>query len=342
MKAFRATPGVRVVVLNHPRNVHSGFQPFAFTNYNNVTGENKRGPEFTFDAIELMNSSAQQTDYMLVYRDWFALLNHGYRITGVGSSDCHDVSRYIVGQGRTYITCPDDNPARIDLASACSNLLAGRALVSMGLLTQMTVDGKFGVGDLATGLGERVRVSATVLGPSWVSATNVALFANGVKIREAQINGAARHDDSSFNRGEKAIITWTVSRPAHDVHLVAIATGPAVTAPFWAIPRPYQPASPHWEGRVIGSTNPIWLDGDGDGQFTSARAYAVRLVTRHGSKPVKLLAALGEFDEAVASQAPSLGAGAGLAPEAPEFARALNAAAPQVQRGFAAYAQSLK
>jgi hypothetical protein len=101
MKELRATPAVRVIVLNHPRNIHNGFQPFAATNYNSVTGENRRGAEFAFDAIELMNSSAQQTDYMLVYRDWFALLNHGYRVTGVGSSDGHDVSRYIVGQGRT-------------------------------------------------------------------------------------------------------------------------------------------------------------------------------------------------------------------------------------------------
>ena len=342
MQAFRATPGVRVVVLNHPRNVHTGFQPFAATNYNSVTGENKRGPEFTFDAMELMNSSAQQSDYMLVYRDWFALLNHGYRITGVGSSDGHDVSRYIIGQGRTFIACPDDNPARIDVAAACSNLVAGRALVSMGLLTQLTVDARFGPGDLATGLGDSVRVRIKVLGPSWVTATNVALFANGVKVMETAINDAARPEGAVANVGEKAAVLWTIRRPAHDVHLVAIATGPAVTAPFWAIPRPYQPASPHWEGRVIGSTNPVWLDGDSDGQFTPARAYAVRLVARHGQDAAKLLAALGGFDEAVAAQAASLCAGAGLQIAAPEFVRALNSAAPPVQRGFAAYAQSRK
>ena len=62
--------------------------------------------------MEVLNSSAQQSDFMLVYRDWFALLNHGYRITAVGSSDGHDVSRYIVGQGRTYIACPDERPDR--------------------------------------------------------------------------------------------------------------------------------------------------------------------------------------------------------------------------------------
>src|SRR6185436_15775197 len=144
------TPGARVVVLNHPRNIHNQFQPFAATNFNAVTGDNKRGPDFSFDAMELLNSSAQQTDPMLVMRDWFALLNHGYRITAVGSSDSHDVSRYIVGQGRTYIACPDAEAGRLDIPLACSNLVAGRALVSMGLLALLTVDERFPVGTLAS------------------------------------------------------------------------------------------------------------------------------------------------------------------------------------------------
>jgi len=338
MQGLRDTPGVRVVVLNHPRNIHNGFQPFAATNFNRVSGENKRGPEFTFDAMELINSSAQQSDYQLVYRDWFALLNHGYRITAVGSSDGHDVSRYIVGQSRTYIACSDDNPARINIATACSNLLTGRALVSMGLLTQITVDDRFRTGDLATNLGRQVRVSVTVLGPPWVSVTNVALFANGVKIRDERISATPKRERQVPNAAEKAKMTWLIPHPAHDVHLVALATGPGVTAPFWAIPRPYQPTSRRWEGRVIGSTNPIWLDADADGHFTSARDYAQQLVARHGTDPVKLLPALKNFDEAVAAQAASLCAAAGSRLDSPGVQRAIRSSAPQVRRGFDSYA----
>ena len=335
MAEMRATPGVRVVVLNHPRNVHNNFQPMAATNFNAVTGENKRGPEFTFDAMELMNSSAQQSDYMLVYRDWFALLNYGYRVTAVGSSDCHDVSRYIVGQGRTYIACPDANPGQLDVPAACSNLLAGRALVSMGLLADLTVNERFGVGDLVTNLGEQVRVSVRVLGPSWVSATNVSLFADGVKVFERELAAGQ-------TVGTKATVTWSLQRPAHDVYLVAIVTGPAVTAPYWAIPRPYQPTSRQWTGRVIGSTNPIWLDADGDGHFTAARAYARKLIEQHGLSPSRLLPALGRYDEAVAGQAASLCAARGVRLDTEAFSAALASAAPQVQRGFAAVASTLR
>jgi hypothetical protein len=124
MRALRDTPGVRVVVLNHPRSIHSKFRPFGPENFDAATGENKRGGEFSFDAIEVLNSGAQQTDYMLVFRDWFALLNRGHRFTAVGASDSHDVSRFIVGQARTYIAAQDDEsgPDRCGcrVSKACS------------------------------------------------------------------------------------------------------------------------------------------------------------------------------------------------------------------------------
>src|SRR2546430_3772363 len=49
---------------------------------------------------------------------------------------------------------------------------------------------------------------------------------------------------------------------AYDAHLVAIASGPAVAGPYWPIAKPYQPSSRVWEPRVLGATNPIWVDGD--------------------------------------------------------------------------------
>jgi hypothetical protein len=260
---MRATPGVKVIVLNHPRSVHSKFRPFGPENFDATTGENRAGLDFGFDALEAINSGAQQTDYMLVLRDWFALLNRGHRIVAVGARDSHDVSRFIVGQARTYIRARDENPGQIDIEEACTNLIAGRASVSMGLLAEMTVDDRFSVGDLATDLPEKVRIHVKVWGPSWVKAEKVELFANGVKLQESTF-GTTRDIG-----GLKGSVSWIVPRPRQDTHFVAIATSPAVTAPFWAMSRPYQPASPKWKGRSIGLTNPIWLDGDGDGRFTA-------------------------------------------------------------------------
>ncbi len=293
--AMRGLPGNRVVVLNHPRDIHNNFIPFEPRNFNAVTGENLRGPEFTFDAIEVCNSGTLQSDFMRSFRDWFALLNYGYRITAVGSSDSHDVSRFNVGQGRTLVVCDDSDPGKIDVEAACRSLNAGRAYVSMGLLTLITVNGSGTPGDVVRGLDSKVPVHVQVFGPSWIQADLVELFANGVKIREAAIAPAAR--------AGKLSITWDLPRPPHDVHLVAIASGPGVTAPYWKIPSPYQPVGRIRQPRVIGATNPVWLDADGDNNFTAARTYARALVEKHGAEPPRLIEALATHDEAVAAQA---------------------------------------
>ena len=331
MTAIRATRGVEVIILNHPRSIHSGFRPFDPRNFNAATGENRRGFEFTFNALEVLNSGAQQTDYLLVYRDWFALLNYGYRIVTIGASDSHDVSRFIVGQARTYIAADDHDPGSIDISVACKNLLQGRASVSMGLLVDMTVEEKFGLGDLATGLPDEMVVNVKISSPSWSTPASVVLYANGAIIRGSTIIKAP---------GEQARpseMRWTIPKPAHDVHLIAIATGPPVRSAFWAMTKPYQPASPKWEGRAIASTNPIWIDADDDGAFTAARKYAQQMIKQHGTDPTKLLPALSRYDKAVSTQAASLCAAAGAKLNESPFSDALKSAPPQVAAGFSAY-----
>jgi hypothetical protein len=335
MESIRNTPGVQVVILNHPRDLHSNFRPFGEENLNRVTGENRHGFEFTFDAVELVNSSALQSDLMQVFDDWFALLNHGYRVAGVASSDGHDVSRYIVGQGRTYVKSDATDPGKIDIDKACRSFLNGELLVSMGLLTLMTVEDQFGPGELATGLDEEFTVSIQVLGPSWTRAARVELYANGQKIRAQEIPSSTGN-----SAGEKARITWKLSRPSHDVHLVAIATGPGVRAPYWPIARPYQATSLDWNPLVISATNPIWIDADQDGQFTSPREYARALLAKHQEKPAELFQALARFDQAVAAQTAGLWAQSGAGLQSAQLLKYLANAPEQVRHGFEAFATS--
>lgn len=332
LRGIRATPGVQVIQLNHPRDVHGGFIPLGPTNFNDLTGEHVRAEGIGFDAMEVITSAAMQSDIMRLFRDWFALLNRGHRIAAIGSSDTHDVSRFILGQGRTYVACDDADSARLNLDQVWRSYREGRVLVSMGLLTHLKVNGKFGVGDLATGSGRDVEVEVTVLGPRWADADRMELFANGVKMREQTIRPAA-------GAVEKARVRWRIPRPAHDVHLVAIATGPGVSGPFWQTPRPYQPSSKVHRPRVIGATNPVWLDADGDGKFTPAHAYAAQLVEQAGGDPARLIKALANYDEAVAVQAASVCQSRGLDVRSADFQRALGSGAAQTREGFAAFAR---
>ena len=291
-------PHVAVIVLNHPRDVHGGYRPFGPEHHLSLVGENLEGMKLEANALEAVNSGALQSNVMRVYGDWFGLLNRGFRITPVGASDSHDVARYLVGQGRTYIRCDDRDPGAIDVSAACRNLAEGRALVSLGLLCDMTVNGRFGPGDLVAATNE-VEVAVRVLGPSWSNATHVALFANGVMIREADIPEASR---GSKEAGHKWKGLWRLPKFKHDVHLAAIATGPGVKEPYWRIPRPYQPSSPVWNSTSSAPPGAVWIDADDSGQFTPAFEYASRLVDDSVTDFDRLLSRLAAYDESVAAQ----------------------------------------
>jgi hypothetical protein len=324
--------GAKVIVLNHPRDLHSGYRPFGPEHHNALTGENLDGWELKANAMEVINSGAQQSDVLRPFRDWFGLLNRGLFLTPIGASDSHDVSRFLVGQARTYVQCDNSDPGKIDVDQAVASLLAGRVSVSCGLLTEITVNGKYGPGELVPP-SKQVHVHVRVLGPSWVTADTVELYGNGIKLREVKIGA-----------GTKAPILWdgewTLPAFGHDVHLVAIASGPGVSGLYWPIARPYQPTSPRVLRRVIGCTGAVWIDGDGDGQRTCALAYAQRLVRQHGESTVKIVAALADHDEAVAVQVASLLQARGVALQDKTIRAAVRAAGPHVERGFDAFVEA--
>jgi hypothetical protein len=323
----RAEP--KVIVLNHPRDRHSGFQPFSPEHHLSLTGTNLDGWELKANAMEVINSGALQSDFMRPYHDWFGLLNRGKMLTPVGASDSHDVSRFFVGQARTYIRCASASPGRINLDEAVNNLLKGQVMVSCGLLAEITVNDKYGPGDLVPVTGE-VKVSVRVLGPSWTTAERVELYANGHKVREARITDGKR-------QGVKWSGVWELPRPRHDVHLVAIASGPGVTELYWPIAKPYQPTAPVVHRRVIGSTGAVWLDSDGDGKRTCARDHAERLYRDSAGKREKLVQALADCDEAVAAQAADLLRERGVRVDDPALREAARKAGPHVERAFEQY-----
>jgi hypothetical protein len=158
----------------------------------------------------------------------------------------------------------------------------------------------------------------------------VTLYANGSPLREEEIHDGTRG-------GIKWSDEWELPHFDHDVHLVAIAIGPGIESLYWPIAKPYQPTSPVVERRVIGSTGAVWLDADGDGERTSALAYAQRLMTKHGNSPSDVAAALARYDEAVAVQAAALLNSSGADLNDSNLRAAAKQAGPQVEHGFGAF-----
>jgi hypothetical protein len=327
-----ATPGVKIAIVNHARDLHSGTRPFGPKIFNSAIGENLDGWPLRFNGMEVINSGATQTEPLRLVRDWMALLNRGYNVTPGGSSDSHDVARYIVGQGRTYIRCDDHEVGHIDVAAAVDSFLAGRVLVSYGLLVEMTVAGKYRAGDVAQVAGEELEIELRILAPGWIEANRIQLYANGELIREEPVDSAR-----SVSAGIKFQGTWRWPRPRHDVHLVAVATGPGVSGLYWPTAKPYQPTSPDWEPYVLGVSGAIWLDGDADGRRSSPREYAERLIADGRGDLAKVCKSLEDFDGATAAQVAHLVRLAGVSPDAEQMSTLLRSAAPAVKQGFAAY-----
>lgn len=324
-------PGVELVILNHPADLH-GIRVFDPRRFNSVVGRNLDGWKLRANGVEVVTSAAMQTDGLRLFADWFGLLNRGLPVTPIGSSDSHEVSRFLLGQGRTFVRCPDADPGNIDVRTAYRSLREGRVGVSLGLFVEMTVGGSAGPGELCKVGDGPVRVEVRVQGPTWMMADHVALYANGVMIRRETIHAPA---------GKPAPLKWaggwTIPRPAHDVHLVAIATGPGVTAPYWRMPRPYQPTSIVWKPYVLGATGAVWLDADGDGKGTGAFEYAQRLVNVAAGDVKGTIEGLAPFDEAVAAQAADILVERGVKADDATLVEALKSAPEPVRRGFARY-----
>jgi hypothetical protein len=288
----------QVIILNHARDIHNGFIPFGPQRHLSSAGTSKDDWTFPANAMEVINSGSQQTKIMNLFYDWFGMLNRGHHVTPIGSSDSHDVSRYIVGQGRTYIKGNDRDPSNIDVNTTVQNCLYGKVMVSLGLMTKIVVNGQFGPGELVPS-ANTLTVDLEVWGPGWTKADRISLYANGKLIREEKI-------PTSTKAGIKWKDRWNIPFPRHDVFLVAIAEGPGYGMPYWPIAKPYQPASPEWTPRLMGSTGAVWVDGDKNEKRNTAFDYATAILQSSGDDVDQITKKLQAYDEAVAVQVAAL------------------------------------
>ena len=320
------TNKTKAIILNHARDVHHNFRPFGPERHLSSAGVSKDDWGFPANAMEVINSGSQQTNFMNLYNDWFGMLNHGVQLTPVGSSDSHDVSRYIVGQGRTYIQANDDDPGKIDVDAAISNFRDGKVMVSMGLLTKIVVNNQYGPGDLVP-FSDKLTVAVEVYGPAWTTADRVSLFVNGKKIKETKI-------PNSKAGGLKWKGTWDIPFPKHDIYLVAMSEGPGSGMPYWPIAKPYQPASTDWTPKLIGSTGAVWIDGDKNKKRNAAYDYAKAIMNSSGNNISKMIKDLNEYDEAVAAQLAALLWKEKMDLNSQVIKETLDASKPEIKAGF--------
>ncbi len=241
-----ATPDVRVCILNHGRDLHGKLVPLGPETFDADTGTFLGGRELEANAMELINSGAHTSDPMQLVRDWFALIRSGHRLAGIGGSDSHTVNFAIPGQARTYVECPDEDPANLDTGLAIDSFVKQKTWVSFGLLAHLdeTAAGKF---------------KATVLGPGWTRASELKIFRNGEEVKAVTIPESA-----GTQAGEKWAATFSLAELAAKPgdFLCAVATGPGISGAWWPGMVPYQPTSPDWKPFVMGVSPVLWVAGE--------------------------------------------------------------------------------
>ena len=238
MKSMKEAQGVRVVVQNHPRDLHSGYRPFDPAHHDSATGENKIGRPFAATAMEVVNSGAMSSDPLQLVRDWLGLLTRGRTVAAIGASDTHTVDFVPIGQARTYIESANDADRLAE------HLAAGRNVVSYGLAAELKQAGPV--------TGGTVPLEVTVWGPSWSRAREVTVFSGVTPVWTKRLRGGNKG-------GRKFAARIKVPGPTRRSALVAVATGPGLMQPFWEVRKPYQPTSDEWNPIVLGISQAVWI-----------------------------------------------------------------------------------
>ena len=212
----------------------------------------KSGFDLSFDALEVVNGfeldEPETLDSNL--RDWFGLLNRGYRYTAVGNSDSHRLVFQWAGYPRTYVRVVEDDPSRLNSDAVIEALRAGHAIVSAGPFVTTLVDGVAGPGDqLSVGASIPI-LEVSVRAADWVDVTRAEVWINGSVFAQRR---------ASSRRRSPARIQWQLPLElTGDSWVVVVVRGSELL----------DRVVPGLRATPIAFTNPVFIDVDGDQIWT--------------------------------------------------------------------------
>ena len=180
-----------------------------------------------------------------------SFLNHGHRITATGASDVHGADA--PGMPRTYFRSTTDNPevfVQDDMISAVQN---NQAIVSTGAFATIIANGSGHVGDIITDTDGTVSLQVTVQAIPSIDIDHVKVYMNCDEV----LNVAATNP---ANSAIKLNNTFQIAVPMDkDAHIVVLGFGAN------KMPRELPQYNPEGAPRV--TTNPVFIDTDGNGLF---------------------------------------------------------------------------
>jgi hypothetical protein len=224
---------------------------------------------FDYDALEIMNRGSWEA-YNQVRLDWLGLLSWGRHITGTGNSDSHAMAIEQAGFPTNMVPCaPPGASGAVDVKCWTEAVREGRLVVTTGPFIALSLthgDDTYGLGDQFTRKGKTtITANVRVRAAPWVPVPEVRLVVNGVITSVEHVPMEARDPDQPFEK------TYFFPVPDLDVDSYVLAeagwnldtgypVGDEESLGDYAVVAPgYLP---------MGFTNPVWIDEDGDGQWT--------------------------------------------------------------------------
>jgi hypothetical protein len=213
-----------------------------------------------FEAMEYMNGPTPVFSSGM-FEDWMSFLNHGHRITATGASDVHGFE--LPGMPRNYFPASSDSPQAFRENEMVSAVQNGRLLVSTGAFARIAVNDTATMGDTLTDTDGSVDLGLHVQALPQIDVEHVRVYVNCDEV--------ARYDATqTVGSVVKLDGHWELPLPAgKDAHIVVQGFG---RLPF---PRELPQFDANEVPRFV--TNPVYIDGDGDGVFTAPGGKTCRL-----------------------------------------------------------------
>ncbi|MFP6639656.1 MAG: hypothetical protein VCC04_05390, partial [Myxococcota bacterium] len=218
---------------------------------NRSTGEFGSGLEkIEVDALEIFNIDCKAIEREEVLMDWFALLNSGQKLGGVGASDSHTVG-VPVGQARTYIPGDDSKLGKLKIDHLCDTMAEGRMSAAAGIFAWGTLNHTQPGGMHKVKKGQKLIYQLQIGAPSWVTARSVTLFWNGKPIVEYPL--------ADYEGPLDLDVELPLPSPRDDGWVVALVRGDTPDGPWWPVTMEHS----------IAAVNPIYVNADGKGSWVA-------------------------------------------------------------------------
>jgi len=183
-RVVRAGDPNRYFQLNHPR-LPKGIGYLANIGFDPKLPRTRIHNRIDFDGIEVFNGyDSERPDRVeTVLRDYWALLNFGWRYTATGSSDSHRIQFHWAGYPRTMVTVDPHASAEgdskpVDPLAVVANIKRGHATVTSGPIIEFELGGGH-PGDEVSTSEDPLRGHVRVRAAPWIDVTRVEVIVGG-------------------------------------------------------------------------------------------------------------------------------------------------------------------